>query len=159
MADDVQDLRQTFRATLALDGKTATGIAVPDEIVAALGPSKRPRVLVTINGHAYRSSIGRMGGEYKLLVSAKERAAAGIAAGDVVDVTLEPDESPRTVTAPADLAAALAPNEAATAVFDGLSYSQQHAFVVWIESAKTTATRERRVAETVTLLREGRKTR
>ena len=37
----------TFRATLQLDGKTATGIVVPDEIVDALGAGKRAPVDVT----------------------------------------------------------------------------------------------------------------
>lgn len=40
-----------FRATLQLEGKTATGIRVPAEVVEALGSGKRPPVKVTINGH------------------------------------------------------------------------------------------------------------
>ncbi len=38
----------TFRATLQRGGKTATGIQVPDEVVASLGASKRPAVRVTL---------------------------------------------------------------------------------------------------------------
>lgn len=37
---------------LELGGKTATGIEVPADVVAALGSTKRPAVQVTINGHA-----------------------------------------------------------------------------------------------------------
>ncbi len=48
-AEDPRRLR--FRATVELGGKTATGIRVPPEVVASLGPSKRPPVRVTINGH------------------------------------------------------------------------------------------------------------
>lgn len=48
-----------FQATLELDGKTATGIAVPDDIVSALGGGNRPRVRVTVGGHTYRSTVGR----------------------------------------------------------------------------------------------------
>ena len=59
-----------FRAELRQSGKTATGIRVPDEIVAALG-SKRPPVRVTINGHSYRSTIASMKGEFMLPVSAE----------------------------------------------------------------------------------------
>jgi len=33
-----------FQATIELGGKTATGIAVPPEIVDSLGSGKRPRV-------------------------------------------------------------------------------------------------------------------
>ena len=31
-----------FRATIQLDGKTATGIRVPEEVVEGLGGGKRP---------------------------------------------------------------------------------------------------------------------
>ncbi len=43
----------TFRATVELGGKTATGIRVPPEIVDNLGPSRRPPVRVTINDYTY----------------------------------------------------------------------------------------------------------
>jgi hypothetical protein len=53
-----------FRATLETEGKTATGINVPAEVVDALGGGRRPRVTVTINGHTYRSSVAVLGGRY-----------------------------------------------------------------------------------------------
>jgi hypothetical protein len=37
-----------FRATVELGGKTATGIEVPEDVVAALGSGNRPPVTVTI---------------------------------------------------------------------------------------------------------------
>ena len=40
-----------FRTTLQLEGKTATGFAVPADVVEALGKGKRPPVLVTIRSH------------------------------------------------------------------------------------------------------------
>ena len=39
-----------FRATIQLNGKTATGIQVPEEVVTALGESRRPPVRATISG-------------------------------------------------------------------------------------------------------------
>lgn len=39
-----------FHAIIQLNGKTATGIRVPPEVITALGTSKRPPVRVTING-------------------------------------------------------------------------------------------------------------
>jgi uncharacterized protein YdeI (YjbR/CyaY-like superfamily) len=45
---------------------------------------------------------------------------------------------------------------AARKFFDGLSYSKKQWFVLRIEQAKKAETRERRVKETVTMLREGR---
>src|SRR5207342_3300470 len=75
-----------FRATVEQSGKTATGIEVPAEVVAALGSSRKPPVRVTINDYTYRSTVATMGGRFMVGVSADVRAAAGVAAGDVVDV-------------------------------------------------------------------------
>ncbi len=70
----------TFRATIQRNGKTATGIRVPNEIVSGLGSGKRPAVRVTINGYTYRSTVAPMGGVFMLPVSAEVRAHAGVAA-------------------------------------------------------------------------------
>jgi hypothetical protein len=145
-----------FRATLELAGKTATGFAVPAAVVEALGAGKRPPVRVTINGFTYRNTVAVYGGTHLLGVSAENRKGAGIAAGDVIDVDLELDTAPREVTVPADLAAALVAEPAARRFFDSLSYSQRSWHVLSVEGAKTDATRQRRIAKSVDLLRAGR---
>ncbi|MEX0784438.1 MAG: YdeI/OmpD-associated family protein [Dehalococcoidia bacterium] len=145
-----------FRATLLLGGKTATGIEVPPELVAALGPSKKPAVQVTIREYTYPSTIATMGGKFMLPVSAEVRQAAGIAAGEEVDVDIELDTKPREVTVPADFSEALGRDDGARAFFDGLSYSNKRRFVLGIEDAKTPETRSRRVVAAVAKLREGR---
>ena len=145
-----------FRATLETEGKTATGINVPAEVVEALGGGKRPRVTVTINGHTYRSSVAVLGGRYMLGVSAENRAAAGVEGGQDVDVELELDTAPREVTVPPDFAAALAAEPAAQATFDGLSYSNKSWHVLQIDGAKADETRQRRIAKSVEALREGK---
>jgi hypothetical protein len=78
----------------------AAGFEVPAKVVTALGSSKRPRFLVTINGHIYRSAVAVLGGKFMLGVSADNRASAGVAAGDVVDVEMELDTAPREVVVP-----------------------------------------------------------
>jgi len=145
-----------FRATLLAAGKTATGIEVPADVVAGLGQGKRPAVRVTINGHTYRSTIAVMGGKFMLGVSAENRAAAGVAAGDDVEVELELDTAPREVTVPPDLAAALKREPEAERFFDGLSYSRKQRIVLSVEGAKAAETRQRRIAKSVQDLREGR---
>ena len=146
----------SFRATLELNGKTATGICVPDEVVAALGSGKRPPVQVTLAGYTYRSTVASMGGRFMLPVSAEVRERAGIAAGADVDVALALDSEPREVAVPPDLAAALGGAPEARRFFDGLSYSKQKAVVVSIDGAKTAETRQRRIDKAVGTLREGR---
>ena len=145
-----------FRATLLAGGKTATGFEVPADVVEALGHGKRPAVRVTINGHTYRSTVAVMGGVFMLGVSAENRAAAGVAAGDEVDVELELDTAPREVVVPADLAAALRRDKDAKRCFDGLSYSRKQRIVLSVEGAKAAETRQRRIEKSVTDLREGR---
>jgi hypothetical protein len=145
-----------FRATIQLDGKTATGINVPAEVMEGLRGGKRPAVKVTIKGHTYSSTVGTMRGVAKIPISAENREAAGVNAGDEVEVEVELDKSPREVAVPADLAEALGGDAEAERCFDGLSPSRKKAYVTWIEQAKKAETRERRVAQAVTELSEGR---
>ena len=145
-----------FRATLQLNGKTATGIPVPDEIVAALGSGRKPAVTVTVNGHTYRSTVAQLGGGGMLPLAAEHRKAAGVEAGDEIEVTVELDTAPRTVEVPADLAAAIAADAGAQAFFDSLSYSNKRGYVEWVGSAKKAETRAKRLGEAVTRLREHR---
>jgi hypothetical protein len=141
-----------FTTTVELHGKTATGMEVPAEVVEALGGGKKPAVSVTVEGYSYRSSIASMGGRYLLPLSGERRAAAGVAAGDQVEVDVELDTAPREVEVPADLAAALAAEPAAKARFEALAYSHQLRHVLAVEGAKAEATRARRVAAVVTAL-------
>ena len=145
-----------FRATILQDGKTATGIPVPDEIVEALGAGKRPKVTVTVNGFTYRSSIAAIGGTYMVGVSAENRAGAGVAGGDEVEVEIELDTAPRVVDVPPDFAAALDAEPAARNTFDALSYSNQSWHTYQIQGARSDETRLRRIAKSVEALREGR---
>ncbi|GAA2818749.1 YdeI/OmpD-associated family protein [Crossiella cryophila] len=145
-----------FLTTVELGGKNATGLRVPVEVVEVLDAGKRPAVKVTIGKHSYRSTVAVMGGEYWLPLSAENRTAAGVAAGDRIEVTVALDTAPRTVEVPADLAAALAAEPAAAEFFRSLSYSNQRWHTLNIDGAKTADTRARRVAKSVELLKEGK---
>ena len=146
-----------FRTVIFAAGKTATGIEIPPQVVEALGAGRKPPIRVTIGAHTYRSTVASRGERYLVGVSAENRAAAGVAGGDEVDVEIELDTEPREIAVPPDLAAALAGEPDARAFFDGLSYSQQRRLVEPIEQAKQPETRQRRVGKAVALLRERRK--
>ena len=137
-------------------GKTAVGFAVPEDVVLALGKGKRPPVTVTINGYTYRSTVAPMGGRYLIGVSAENRAGAGVAGGQAVDVSLELDTAPREVAVPADFTAALEGEPSARRTFDALSNSNKGWHVSSIEGAKSDETRHRRIEKSVAALREGR---
>jgi hypothetical protein len=144
-----------FTATLELHGKTATGIEVPPDVVAELGPTKRPAVSVTIGGYTYPSTVATMGGRFLIPVSAEVRSRSGVAAGDQIEVELTLDTAPRTVAVPPDLAAALKKDAAAKKVYDDLSPSKQKAYVQSLEGAKTDETRQRRLDKALAELRDG----
>ncbi|WP_026424401.1 YdeI/OmpD-associated family protein [Actinokineospora inagensis] len=140
-----------FSTTVEQSGKSATGLRVPDDVLVALGSKKRVAVKVTVGGYTYRTSIGPHAGGYFVPLSAENRKAAGVAAGDSVDVDIELDTEPRVVEVPEDLADALAEG-GARAAFDKLSYSHQRAHVLSVTDAKTEATRLRRIEKVVTTL-------
>jgi hypothetical protein len=145
-----------FQSAVELGGKTATGIRIPDEVIESLGSSKRPPVAVTINGHTYRTTAVRMGGQFFVPLSAENREAAGVAAGDDITVDIEADTAPREVTMPDDLAAAM--DDGARTAYDGLSYTHRKEWVRWVEEAKKPETRATRIEKTVAGLRAGKKT-
>lgn len=96
------------------------------------------------------------GDVFMLPLSAENREAAGVAAGDEVDVDLELDTQPREVEVPPDFAETLAADPEAKRFFEGLSFSQQRWHVLSIEGAKAAETRQRRVDRSIAMLREGR---
>ncbi|MFI5042267.1 MAG: YdeI/OmpD-associated family protein [Acidimicrobiales bacterium] len=145
-----------FRTTILQTGKNTAGMEIPPAVVEGLGAGKRPPVTVTVNGFTYRSTVAVMGGVYMVGLSGERRAATGVAGGDIVDVDIELDTAPRELDVPADFAAALAAEPAAKATFEALSYSNKSWHTLQIEGAKTDETRQRRIAKSVAVLREGR---
>jgi hypothetical protein len=146
----------TFRATIRLEGKTATGFEVPPEIVSALGSGRRPAVRVTLNGYTYRSTVAAYGDVSMLPLAAEHRTAAGVEAGQEVEVTLELDTAPREVVVPPELAVALDADPVAKAFFEGLSYSNKRVFTLSVEGTSNPETKARRVDKAIALMREGR---
>ena len=146
-----------FEATLELDGKTATGITVPSDIIEALGNGKRPAVIVVINGFSFSTTIGSMNGQFKIPVSAERRRRIGADAGETLSVSVVLDEAPAEVGVPVELAEALAVDPGASEFFGGLTPSQRKGFIVPIEEAKSADTRQRRVTKSIEAITARRK--
>ena len=142
----------SFRTTILQARKTATGIPVPDEIVARLGAGRKPAVVVRIGSYEYRSTVANMGGQFLIPLSSEHRAASGLAAGDDVEVTLTLDDAPREVPLPAEVAEAFEASPALATAYAALSYSRQRALIEPIGQAKAADTRERRVAAALAAL-------
>ena len=142
-----------LRTVVNRAGKTAAGIVVPDEFVAALGGGRRPKVRVTACGYTFRTSIAPMGGVFMMPITNETRARSALVPGELADFDIELDTEPREVAVPADLAAALAVDERARAAFERLSYSNQRRLTLPIEAIKGADARARRVERTVADLR------
>jgi hypothetical protein len=150
------DCLVSFSSTIQLNGKTATGIPVPAEVVEELGGGKRPKVRATVNGYEYRTSVVAWGDGYMMSFSSEHREASGLEAGAEVDVELALDTAPREVDLPEDFQAALSAEPDAQRFFETLSYSNKRWHVLSIEGAKAAETRRRRIDKSIAMLRAGR---
>jgi uncharacterized protein YdeI (YjbR/CyaY-like superfamily) len=118
-----------------------------------LGPKARPPIVITINGHSWRSRVALMRGQCLVGISAANRTAAGIAEGDVVEVDLQLDSEPREVLEPSDLADVLNEAPEARASFDRLPFGLKRKHVAAIEEAKSPEVRQRRIGKLVSDLK------
>ena len=144
-------MKTTFD-TVILGFGNNTGIEVPPARLAALGSTKRPPVVVTVNGYSFRSTVGAMGGKALVSLSKAHREASGLKAGDRVSVTLELEEGPREVDIPVALQDALR-RDGLVDRFASLAYSKRKELARGVSEAKTDRTRDRRVEKVLESLR------
>jgi hypothetical protein len=147
-----------FKTELLLEGKTATGLEVPVEVVDKLGSGKRPQIQVTINGYTYPSMIAVRNGIFMIPVSAEVREkAGGIKSGEIIEVSITLDTQPRVIEVPADFQSALDKSPSAQEYFTTLSNSNKKYFIGSIEQAKTAETRNRRIEKAIVDLEQQKK--
>ncbi|HLJ03157.1 MAG TPA: YdeI/OmpD-associated family protein [Solirubrobacteraceae bacterium] len=134
----------------------AAAVVLTDEQVQTLGAAtKTPPVSVTVNGHTFAGRVGRMGGENLIGFSKAVREACGVKAGDKVEVEIVLDEGPREVELPPALASALDAEPELRARYESLAYTHRKELARSVSEAKREETRERRLAEALSRLREG----
>lgn len=151
--------KHTFTAIIQNAGGGGAFVEVPFDVEAAFG-SKKPKVKALIEGIPYRGTLVRMGTECHLLLILKSiREQAGKTFGDEVKVTVELDDEPRVVEIPSELKKALAKEKEAKAIFAKLSYTHQKEYTAWIAEAKREETRQARVAKTIEMLKQTKKSR
>lgn len=141
-----------FRARLGSAGRPLF-VIVPFDVRKEFGRA-RPPVKASINGYGYRSTICVYEGKYYLPVRSDHREAAGVKAGDIVEVTITPDTEVRAVEIPSELAAAFAKNRQAKASWERLSYTNKKEHAVAILTAKKPETRTRRLQKILQTLTE-----
>ena len=134
----------------------AAAILLTDDEVAELGGGKRAAVRVTIGDRSARLRLAVMGGQNCIGLSKAARADLGVAIGDTVVARIELDTDPREVELPPALVEALETDPQAKRAFAALAFTHRKEYATWISEAKRAETRDRRVAQALQLLREGR---
>ncbi len=146
--------KHTFTAIIQNAGGGGAFVEIPFDVEKAFG-SKKPKVKAMIEGIPYRGTLVRMGTENHLLLILKGiREQVGKTFGDEIKVTVEADTEPRVVEVPAGLEKAFKAEKEAKAFFEKLSYTHQREYVGYINEAKKVETRERRIAQTIAMLKK-----
>jgi hypothetical protein len=149
-----------FKSVFFRVGTSGSAVEVPRAVSEAIGKRGQVRVRGTITGIEFKSNLMPMGdGSHCLGVHKATQSAAGIDFGDKVAVEMQEDTAPPVVDVPPGLAQALRAEPRAKAFFDGLARTHRREYASWVAEAKKPETRQRRIAETLVLLREGRKSR
>lgn len=132
-----------------------TYIVIPEDIAQQLKPGNRKsfRVKGKLDKHAIEAvAVMPMGdGSFILPVNADMRKAVAKRAGAQLVVQIEEDDNPEPVASP-ELMECLEDEPEALAFFNSLAKGHRNYFMKWIESAKTEATKAKRIAQAVTAL-------
>jgi hypothetical protein len=145
-----------FTAEVISAGQGGHAVVVPHEIAAGF-ESKRPPVVVHVNGSEYRSRLMVYGGKSYLGLRQDLLRRIGVMAGDTVEVDLQLDlERVEKTTPPgaapiepAELVQALAADPAAQAAYAALAPSHRAEYARWIGEGKRPDTRAERTAKTI----------
>ena len=146
------------RIETATVGSGGACIYFPYDTEKEFGTRGRVPVKATFDGVPYSGSLVKYGAPQHMLGILKGiREQIGKGPGDTVDVTLEKDETERTIEVPAEFEKLLK-KEKVWASFDKLNYTHKKEYVRWITEAKREETRAARLAKSVEMLRSGTKT-
>lgn len=140
------------------EGIDAGFIEFPYDVQAEFGASGQVKVLAYFDGLEYRGSLAKMGHHCHCLgLTQKVRNTIGKHPGDVVHVVIQQDTAPRIVEIPEDLKKLMAEDKEITNFFDSLSYTHQKEYAEWINSAKKSETRAKRLEQVIALLKSKQK--
>ena len=133
----------SYSTTVIGEGNHAS-LVIPDAVLTELGTNKRAPLIITINGHTYRSTAVGVDGECRVVFPQRDRDAAGAKADDTVTVHLELDSGHRDVELHPDLHAALVA-AGLREKFEASTYSKRREFARLVDEAKAEDTQQRRI--------------
>ena len=145
-------MKTSYTTTIIGDGNHAS-IEIPEEQLETIGGNKRAPLKITINDHTYQSTATGVNGKCMVVFPMRDREAAGVSAGDSINVTIELDSGYRNVDVPEQLVAALEA-DGLSKTFRDLTYSKRKEYARVIREAKTAETLQRRLAKIISELKD-----
>ena len=134
-----------------------TAIEVPEKVIETFNSGKRPPVVVKLKGYSYRSTVAVMGGQFLIPLRKEHRTNANVAGGESVVIELVLDKAPRVYEVPEALQAAFEKDLKAQQMYEKLPPGSKGKVVLLVNSAKTEATRQRRIEKILIDLKDGKK--
>lgn len=157
------DIKSQFSAQLLRpknqgDGGLWAFVVLPKAVSETLPRRGRTSVEGTLNGQPFIALLEPDGQKsHWLQVSEQMLEAAGVAVGDVAEFNVKPVAVEPEPEAPADLLEALDASPDARVSWDGTTTLARVDWIHWIESAKQTKTRAKRVSDAGDMLASGKK--
>jgi len=146
---------EQFTGTITVRSGSAC-IVLPFDPDEKWGARTRHHISGSVGGHDYRGEVRREGDAALLRLGPAWLRDTGVAAGEEVEVAVGP-EGPQTANMDPDVVAAFQGEDDARAFFEALPTFYRNNLVRWIGEARRPATRAARIAQTVALLRAGRR--
>ncbi|MGN7757214.1 DUF1905 domain-containing protein [Chryseobacterium sp. 22532] len=143
----------SFTAVLEIIGINPF-VFVPEEVLTeifrAAGKDKSPiPVKGTINGKEFRQNLMRYLGEWRLYVNLLMLKNSPKRIGEMIEVSIEFDDSDRTVSIHPKLDAAIKGSAVATRNFESLIPSRRNELIRYINNLKTDAGIERNIEKII----------
>ncbi|RZU73585.1 uncharacterized protein DUF1905 [Micromonospora kangleipakensis] len=146
---------QQFAATVDAATRGRVLIPVPFNPDTGWGTKPRHHIRGTVNGMGVRGVVEPAGDGFGFTLGPAWLGGCGVAVGDTVTVTIEP-EGPQRDDLADDVAAALEAHPQAGAFFDSLAHVYRRAYLRWIDATKRRPDqRLQRIAEMIQLLEAG----
>ncbi|MET8354340.1 MULTISPECIES: YdeI/OmpD-associated family protein [unclassified Micromonospora] len=150
---------QQFTATVTGATRGRVLIPVPFNPDTVWGAKPAHHIRGTVNGIGVRAVVEPAGDVFGFTLGPAWLRCCGLAAGDTVSVTIEP-EGPQRGDLAEDVAAALDAQPQAGAFFDSLAQFYRRAYLRRIDATKRQPEqRPQRIAEMIELLKAGHKER
>lgn len=147
-----------FQAALyTLEQRTL--LRLPESASAQLPSRGQVAVSGTLNGHEFRTVLepdGHLGHWMRIDVGLQH--AAGVAAGDIAAVEIEPTKAWPEPSVPLDLASALAAApETSQGLWKNITPMARWEWVRWVGATRNPVTRKRRVEVTLSKINSGKR--